>query len=155
MTKEITYSQEEYARHIQPIKVSREGSRTPWKAATAQEVASLRAVNGALDCLSSQSRPDLGVQTSMSQQVFPNPTVQGLLQSNQAVRRARQHADMTMRVPYIPPEKLTVVFWSDAAFANHVDHRTQGGVTNNCGCSDQKSSPLLKQERHITLDNLK
>ena len=63
----------------------------------------------------------------MSQQVFPNPTVQDLLQANQAVRRARQHADMTMRVPYIPPEKLTVVFWSDAAFANHVDHRTQGG----------------------------
>eukprot|EP00435_Cladocopium_sp_Y103_P016924 s2219_g4.t1 len=126
-TKEITFCQEEYAKHIQPIRISRERCRMPWKAATAQEIASLRAVNGALGWLSSQSRPDLSVQTSMSQQVFPNPTVQDLLQANQAVRRARQHADMTMRVPYIPPDKLTVVFWSDAAFANHVDHRTQGG----------------------------
>ena len=32
-----------------------------------------------------------------------------------------------MRVPYVPPEKLTVCFWSDAAFANSSGHKTQGG----------------------------
>ena len=101
------------------------GPRAPWKVATAQEIASLRAVNGAFGWLSSQSRPDLSVQTSMPQQVFPNPTLQDPLQDNQAMRRARQHADMILRVLNIPLEKRILVFWSDAAFANYVDHRTQ------------------------------
>ena len=127
VSKEITFQQTEYAQHIKPIKVSRDRTHTPWKPATAAETASLRAVNGALGWLSSQSRPDLAVQTSMSQQCFPQPCVQDLLAANQAIRRARQHADMKLRVPYIPPEDLTIAFWSDAAFANHIDHKTQGG----------------------------
>ena len=84
-------------------------------------------MNGALGWLSGQSRPDLAVQTSISQQSFPNPTVEHLLLANQAVRRARQHADLEITVPFIPPEELTICFWSDAAFANAVNHRTQGG----------------------------
>ena len=126
-TKEITFQQTEYAQHIKPIKVSRDRAHTPWKPATAAETASLRAVNGALGWLSSQSRPDLAVQTSMSQQCFPQPCVQDLLAANQAIRRARQHADMKLKVPYVPPKDLTVALWSDAAFANHIDHKTQGG----------------------------
>ena len=34
---------------------------------------------------------------------------------------------MCLTVPYIPPNELTVIFWSGAAFANHVNHKTQGG----------------------------
>jgi len=63
----------------------------------------------------------------MSQQSFPNPTVQHLLAANQAVRRCRQQQDLEIRVPYIPPKELTLCFWSDAAFANSDDHKTQAG----------------------------
>ena len=127
VSMEIEYQQKDYAINIQPIKLSKERSREYWKPATDREISALRAVNGALGWLSGQTRPDLCVQTSMSQQCFPNPTVENLLQANQAVRRARQHSDMTIRVPFIDPKNLTVCFWSDAAFANAVDHRTQGG----------------------------
>ena len=84
-------------------------------------------MNGALGWVSSQSRPDLAVQTSISQQAFPNPTIQHLLAANQAVRRARQQSDLEIRVPFIDPEELTVCFWSDAAFANSSEHKTQAG----------------------------
>eukprot|EP00435_Cladocopium_sp_Y103_P051731 s413_g16.t1 len=127
ITKEITYHQKDYALNISPIKVSKERARKPWQLATAKEVAALRAVNGALGWLSSQSRPDLSVQTSLSQQCFPNPTVEHLLLANQAVRRARQHSDLEIKVAFIDPAELTVCFWSDAAFANAADHKTQGG----------------------------
>ena len=127
MTKEISYHQKEYALNISPIKLSKERARQHWQPATEKEISALRAVNGALGWLSSQSRPDLSVQTSLSQQCFPNPTVEHLLQANQAVRRARQHSDLEIKVPYIKPEDLTVCFWSDAAFANAVNHKTQGG----------------------------
>lgn len=126
-TFEILYQQREYAVNITPIKVSRERARQVEFPATPKEIAALRAVNGALGRVSSQSRPDLCVQTSLSQQVFPHPTVHDLLTANQAVRRARQQADLHIKVPFIPVEELTVCFWSDAAFANTHEHRTQGG----------------------------
>ena len=126
-TFEITYQQKEYAEHIQPIRISKHRAKKHWLEANAQEIAALRAVNGALSWLSTQSRPDLAVQTSMSQQCFPRPTISDLLQANQAVRRARQQSDLTIRVPYIPLAELTTCFWSDAAFANSSELKTQGG----------------------------
>jgi hypothetical protein len=125
--KEISYHQKDYPESIKPIHVPRERARKYWLPATPKEVAALRAVNGALGWLSSQSRPDLAVQTSVSQQCFPVPLVQDLLQVNQAVRRAKQQSDLKITVPYIPPSELTVVFWSDAAFANTQSMQTQGG----------------------------
>ena len=124
---QITYSQKEYAENIRPISVSKERSKKPWLAATEKEISALRAVNGALGWLSTQTRPDLSVQTSLSQQCFPNPTVYDLLQANQAVRRARQQSDFKITVPFIPLHELTLCFWSDAAFANTTELKTQGG----------------------------
>ena len=123
----ITFEQKGYAEQIKPISISKERARRHWLPATEKEVGALRAVNGALGWLSTQSRPDLSVQTSMSQQCFPSPTVHDLLQANQAVRRARQQSDLVITVPYIPPKELTMCFWSDAAFANMTEQKTQGG----------------------------
>ena len=126
-TGEICFGQKEYAEHIQPIKINKERAQRPWLPANPQEISALRAVNGALSWLSTQTRPDMAVQTSQSQQCFPQPTVFDLLQANQAVRRARQQADLQIRVPFIAPEELTLCFWSDAAFANTTELKTQGG----------------------------
>ena len=126
-TLEISFQQKEYAEHITPIKITKERSRKPWLPATPQEVSALRAVNGALSWVSTQSRPDLAVQTSLSQQCFPQPKVSDLIQANQAVRRARQQSDLCIQVPFIPLKELTLCFWSDAAFANTTEHKTQAG----------------------------
>ena len=126
-TMEIKFQQKEYAEHISPIKIAKERVKKPWLAASPQEISALRAVNGALSWISAQSRPDLAVQTSISQQCFPNPTVGDLLQANQAVRRARQQSDLEIHVPFIPLEELSLCFWSDAAFANSTEMKTQGG----------------------------
>ena len=101
-TKENSFGQKEYAEHIRPIKIDKERAKRPWLPASPQEISALRAVNGALSWLSTQTRPELSVQTSQSQQCFPQPTVFDLLQANQAVRRARQQADLRITVPYIP-----------------------------------------------------
>ena len=114
---EIIFHQKESAEHIRPISIAKERVKKPWLSATDKDISALRAVNGALGWISSQTRPDLAVQTSMSQQALPRTTVQHLLAANQAVRRCRQQRDLLMRVP---------CFWSDAAFANSEDHKTQG-----------------------------
>eukprot|EP00435_Cladocopium_sp_Y103_P069678 s26_g33.t1 len=77
-----------------------------------------------------QANPDrilLFKRPCHNNQCFPNPTVENLLQASQAVRRARQHSDLEIRVPYITPQELTISFWSDAAFANALNRKTQGG----------------------------
>ena len=86
----------------------------------------LRAINGSLNWLTTQSRPDLAAQTSLSQQCFPNPRIGNLRQANNIVRRARQHSDLSLSFRPIPIEKLTLCCHSDAAFAN-VGNHTQAG----------------------------
>ena len=86
----------------------------------------LRAVNGSLNWLSAQTRPDLAIQTSVSQQSFPNPTIQDFRKANQAVRRAKQERSLGIRFVPIDLDQLTIVCHSDAAWANMGSH-TQAG----------------------------
>lgn len=90
------------------------------------QVKLLRGVNGSLNWLSTQSRPDLAAQTSMSQQAFPNPKVHHLRQASNVVRRARIHGNLSITFVPIDPSELTLVCHSDAAFAN-VGVHTQAG----------------------------
>ena len=53
---------------------------------TDAQIRVLRAVNGNLNWLASQSRPDLSAQTSFSQQAFLQPKIQDFRGANQAVR---------------------------------------------------------------------
>lgn len=124
-TFEISYQQSEYARHLRPINLTKERVRDKEAYATDKEIAALRAVNGAANWLSSQTRPDLCIQTSMSQQCFPKPKVKDLVFANQLVHRARQYNDVTIKVRNIPWDKLGICFHSDAGFANAKGNATQ------------------------------
>eukprot|EP00435_Cladocopium_sp_Y103_P022015 s1030_g5.t1 len=126
-TFEIRYHQQEYARHLRPISVSKERLKNKDSPANDREVAALRAINGAANWLSSQSRPDLCTQTSFSQQCFPEPKVKDLLFANQLVHRAKQYSDVGITVKHIPWDQLAVCFHSDAGFANSGATSTQGG----------------------------
>ena len=82
------------------------------------QMRTLRGINGSLNWLATQSRPDLSAQTSISQQAFPHPKIKHLRHANNVVRRARMHSDLSITFQPIDPQELTVVCHSDAAFAN-------------------------------------
>ena len=124
---ELTYQQSEYAKHLRPIKLSKYRVRQKEALASEKEIASLRAINGAANWLASQSRPDLCIQTSISQQCFPRPKVQDLVFANQLVHRARQYSHVSITVRSIPWEQLGICFHSDAGFANAKGNATQAG----------------------------
>ena len=90
------------------------------------QVKVLRAINGSLNWVTSQARPDLASQTSFSQQSFPNPKLKHLRNVNSIVRRAKQHADLSLTFKPIALKNLAVCCHSDAAFAN-VGNHTQAG----------------------------
>ena len=107
------------------IQMSKKGT-SPEQELTPYQIKQLRGINGSLNWLASQSRPDLAAQTSLSQQAFPSPKIKHLRQANNVVRRARLHQDWTVCFEPISPQKLTIVCHSDAAFAN-VGVHTQAG----------------------------
>ena len=120
----IHMSMESFADKMRPINVPR--GNDPDTPLNDAQIRVLRAVNGGLNWLSSQSRPDLAVQTSLSQQSCPKPTISDFRKANQAVRRAKQERFMGLTFKPIPLDKLTIVCHSDAAWANVGTH-TQAG----------------------------
>ena len=121
---DIHMSMKTFAESIKPANISRGVANH--QPLTEAQVRVLRAINGSLNWLASQSRPDLAVQTSLSQQAFPNPCIRNLRDANNAVKRARQHKDLQIIFQSIPPKELTLCCHSDAAWANIGEH-TQAG----------------------------
>ena len=126
-TFEITMSQAKFCEKIRPLHLSRSRSQDRSAKLDAREVSCLRAINGSLNWLCTQSRPDLSTQVSFSQQSFPEPTVQDAVAANNAVRRAKQHADLGIVFRSIPLDKIAIMCHSDAAYANTKQGATQGG----------------------------
>lgn len=94
---------------------------------TPAEVSCLRAVNGSLHWLRTQSRPELAAQVSFSQQSFPEPTMNDALATNKTIWKAKQHADQCVVFHPIDPQELRNMMHSDAAFGNAKGGATQAG----------------------------
>ena len=124
--KSIVMTMQGFAENIRPVNVPK---GAPIDAhLTPSQIKVLRAVNGSMNWLASQSRPDLSVQTSFSQQSFPQPSIKDLRMINHAVRHAKQESSLGVTFKSISPEELTVICHSDSAFANLGTHTQAGYV---------------------------
>ena len=103
-SKAIKMSQSLFTDKLRPATIPKKAS--PDDLLSEARVKVLRAINGSLNWLSSQSRPDLAVQTSLSQQAFPNPKIRHLRDANNASRRAKMHKDLVVSFEPISPENL-------------------------------------------------
>eukprot|EP00435_Cladocopium_sp_Y103_P073746 s182_g45.t1 len=122
----IHMSMESFASNIRPVNIPK-GVDSDSLLNTSQ-IKVLRAVNGSMNWLASQSRPDLSVQVSLSQQSFPSPKIKDLRMINHAVRHAKQESSLGITFQPIDPEKLTLVCHSDSAWANVGTHTQAGFV---------------------------
>lgn len=129
-TYEISFHQREYAQHLRPIPLSKERLKDKEAKATDREVAALRAINGA------------AVQTSFSQQCFPEPQVKHLQYADRLVHRAKQHSDVEITIRYIPWKEISLCFHSDAGFGNAKGNSSQAGyIAAFCSESLEKNEP--------------
>ena len=134
-SKEITMNQTAFLDKLKPLHFNRTRLKEKDSPLTDKEISCLRAINGSLNWLSTQTRPDLATQVSFSQQSFPTPTVSDAVSANNAIRRARQHSDMSIVFRKIEISSLAVVCHSDAAYANAKGGATQAGFV--IGCCDK------------------
>ena len=122
----ITMSQKTFSESLKPAYLPQGRKANRHALLDTKEISILRGVNGSLNWLATQSRPDVAAQTSLSQQSFPNPTVHNLLEANNIIRRAKQFCDLQISFQPIPVKELRLCCHSDAAFAN-VGVHTQAG----------------------------
>ena len=123
----ITMTQEKFTEKLRPLRLSRQRMLSKESLLEPDEVKCLRPINGGLNWLSTQSRPDLSSQVSFSQQAFPTPAVADAVLANNAIRRAKQHAQLPLVFPAIDPTQLAIMCHADAAYANGRDGATQAG----------------------------
>jgi hypothetical protein len=90
-------------------------------------VAAMRRQNGGLVWLAKQSRPDLAVQVSLSQQSMPHPTIADAKRTNNCIRRARQHSSLKITIPAIPLDRMAILVHADASLKNASRKGTQAG----------------------------
>ena len=103
---------------------------------TKEEGKSLKSVLGSALWLAKETRPDLAVQVSQSQQLLPEPTLKQARTVGNVTRRARQYQNLEWKILPIPFEDLRLCLHSDAAFGNASKNGTQAGyivgVSNEC-----------------------
>lgn len=144
-TKEITISQQTFAEKLRPAHIPK-GAKddTPL---TPGQIRMLRAVNGSLNWLASQTRPDLSVQTSLSQQAFPNSCVRHLRDANNAIRRAKQHKELAIKFSRISPQSLCIFCHSDAA--NRGPHTQAGYILGFVDKIIHQGSGIILDTHHV------
>ena len=115
--EEVTISQEKYAttRLFQLDIPSGHGDD---EIATEELISDNRSLIGALSWMSSTSRPDLTCSVSMAQQLQKQPTYADLRFTNATAAKALLYKDHGFTFKYIPPERMMVIVYHDAAWAN-------------------------------------
>lgn len=102
-TFQIKMSQEKFTHKLRPIHFAKDRLTEKQSVLTPKEISCLRAVNGSLNWLSTQSRPDLAAQVSFSQQSFPEPCISDAL----AAKSRSPSSETACRSMYCVPEHST------------------------------------------------
>ena len=84
-------------------------------------------MNGSLQWLVTNSRPDLSARVSLSASATSNPTYGDLQTANKLIRQAQRYKDIPLVIQHIPMDRLTMGTFTDAAWAVRPDGSSQGG----------------------------
>ena len=87
-----------------------------------------RGINGALQWLCSNTRPDLSARVSLNQPPGPHVTREDLTQSGKILRTAQAHADFSIIFRATPVEKVRFVAFHDAGWGVRTDGSSQAGL---------------------------
>ena len=112
-------------------KVTVRARAQPEDKATPAEIRSLRECNGAVQWVAKESRPDLAVQVSLSQQALSDPRVRHCRQANAMVRRAKQHHR------------------DDMAFSSNTIGKHTVGDAFRCGLSERSRVSITSWLQHF------
>ena len=112
--------------------------------ATPGEISQARAVLGSLNWLGREGRPDLAGEVSILSSRVPDLRVKDLKEINKTVAKAKETADLSVKIAGIEEARLGFGVVSDASYANVRDGGSQGGhcvVAFDTGIHQGKTVP--------------
>ena len=122
----ISINQQEYCEKMKTIELTRERRRERNDDLTERERSQLRGVAGALNWVTTATRPDLAAVTASVQQKIATAKIGDIAQANQAVAEARDHKHVTICIRAIPMSDLAILVTADASWTSENDLRSQG-----------------------------
>ena len=156
----ISVNQNEYCMKMKTIELTRERRRERNADLTEKERSQLRGVAGALNWITTATRPDMAAATASVQQKITSAKVGDIAQANQAVAEARDHKHVTIVVQPIPMLDLSILVTADASWTSENDLKSQGAYMICATTKDVEKghavtvSPLKwksqKQERAVS-----
>ena len=93
----------------------------------AADVNILRGVNGEIQWLATNTRPDLAAGVSISAGNINKAEIADLQKANKLVKTAKADADIPVIFNPIPVENIRFISFSDSSWANRSDGSSQGG----------------------------
>ena len=112
--------QKAYVDNIDPAEIKPERRKTPEASVTERETSTLRGLWGAMQWPCTQTDAKTSCAVSMLQSSLPVATV-GTLMTTIRILKEMKSDLVELRVHALRNEKLAVVVWSDAAWANRRD----------------------------------
>ena len=123
----IRISQEAAAGCIPEVLIGRGRRQDPGALVTAEERHGARSALGSLAYVARESRPDLSGPTALLQGRVEILTVKDLLEINKLVRLCHATKDTEVIIQPIPIDRLALVAFGDASWANARDGASQAG----------------------------
>ena len=145
----ISVNQKEYCEKMKTIELSRERKRERHAELNEKERSQLRGVAGALNWITTATRPDMAAATASVQQKITSAKVGDIAQANQAVAEARDHKHVTIIIQSIPMTRLALLVTADASWTSENDLKSQGAYMI---CATTKD---VEQGHPVTVSPLK
>ena len=123
----LIYHHADYIGKVKPITIAKDRMNSPDLPITEGERTQPRAAIGAVQRAATQTSPHLQAHTSYLAGDINNATVATLLEANKMLRFAKANSDVGLEYsPLGSLDELTLVTFSDAAFASRQNHAGQG-----------------------------
>lgn len=156
----ISVNQKEYCEKMKTIELSRERRREKNADLTEKERSQLRGVAGALNWITTATRPDMAAATASVQQKITSAKIGDIAQANQAVAEAKDHKHVTIVIQPVQISDLALLVTADASWTSENDLKSQGAYMICATTKDVEKghavtvSPLKwksqKQERAVS-----
>ena len=127
-TGEIHVSMPEYVENLEAPRVSKERRSNPEALLTPLEKNQFRKINGSLQWLQFQTRPDLSYGVSVSQGNIEEAKVKHLVKTHELVRQAKEYKDFALTFKSHDLDTGGFVAVSDASLGGHWDDDHGGPV---------------------------
>ena len=138
----IKIDQDSYIQELKEVVISQERRKDKFAQLNKDEARQLRGLAGQLNWIASQTRPDIAYNACEVNVSIKDATISDLMQANKYVRKVKSESSSIKIVNLENLENCSLVYFSDASFANLKGNSSRGGFIIFLYRSENLFSPI-------------